>query len=278
MKQRKLILTRILAFIGWIFVLVGLSGLYLGLERPSIPYASTARAIEVTSGGSRTVKWLKAIITLPRKPVLHQSTLLIVSIVSGPQLSYLPLFLTPEPDLTEDVTQSRLAPDHPFNALEVQLSASAFDVDPQEQPLQRYDFDNSNSVHELDFDWTITPKYTGHQTLIITIAEPVSPTQQGEPIERVLDKYVIHLTVSDTQSENTSSIPFFSVGQVTISGLLLILLGSVLNVPWIVELLQKGRDAKEKKQSAPPVSSTGSTNVSTPSVSPTQARKRKKRK
>lgn len=260
LKQRKLMLTRILAFIGWIFIIAGLSSLGLTfvpslrgiVSTPvpsSTPYASTVlqiNAITQCPGCAGAILSLQVIITLPRGPVLYQSVPLIVSIVqTSPFTSF-----TPEPDQTQVPAQQVVVQVLP-TLLGVRLSASAFDVDPQKQPPQRFVGDAT----ELDFDWTMTPKYIGDQTLIIAITAPYPSAQQGEPPEQVLAAYTIHLTVGNIATPTPSgkpaqpekalpnSSPLLSLGQ----ELLVALLGSVLNIPWIVGLLQKRKEAKEKK-------------------------------
>jgi hypothetical protein len=271
LKQRKLAPIRILALIGWIFIIVSLSGLGLGFKRSSTTYPSVVLGIEATMLCQNCLSptWqLKAIITLPRKSVLHQSAPLMVSIVSAYSLYSLkkygdPSLTTPEPDQTQVPTQSVFVQDR-LALLGAQLSASAFDVDPQKQLLQRFD----NGTEELDFNWTITPKYTGQQTLILTIITPVPTSQQEGQVEQVLTSYVMHLTV-DTTTDSVESFfnPFLSLDQVTLGELFVILLGSCLNIPWIMELLQKRKETKEKRRTTQLVISAESTNIPTPDAS-----------
>jgi hypothetical protein len=145
-----------------------------------------------------------------------------------------------------------------------QLSASAFDVSPLEQGKQSLD------QEEVDFTWTVTPKYSGEQVLNVAVTGVWVPRNGGEPIERPLASHLFHLKVIDPPSPPP---PFFSLGQVTVGEILILIVGSLLNVPWIVESIGKRRREKEQKQqtlSADPVSiplsSGSSSNVSPPST------------
>jgi hypothetical protein len=144
-----------------------------------------------------------------------------------------------------------------------QLSASAFDVDPREQLKQSLD------QQEVIFTWNVTPKYGGGQTLNFAVTGIWIPKSGGETIERPLANLSGNMWVIDVGDA------FFTFGKITLADLLLALIASVLNVPWIVDLIKKRKEEKKKKQSATPsgpsntpTSPANVTSTTTPSPSP----------
>jgi hypothetical protein len=52
--------------------------------------------------------------------------------------------------------------------------------------------------------------------------------------------------------------PFFSIGQITLGGIILVILGSAMNIPWIWDTIKKRREEKkEKHQTTAPNKSQG---------------------
>ena len=115
-----------------------------------------------------------------------------------------------------------------------ELSASAFEIDPQQQAQQSLDQES------VSFYWTLTPKYTQDQTLSITVTAVWKPRSGGEPTERPLARHLLHINVSDAP---LSVVP----GELSLSDLIAALISSALNIPWVVELLKKRQEARADK-------------------------------
>ncbi len=125
------------------------------------------------------------------------------------------------------------------------LSASAFDISPQQQARQSLD------QNEVVFDWTLTPKYIDQQTLRVSVTGIWIPKGGGETIERPLSGHLLNISVSPMMPV-TQTTPFFVPGQLTFSDLLVALISSALNVPWIVELLKKRKETKKDQPDTSP--------------------------
>lgn len=134
------------------------------------------------------------------------------------------------------------------------LSASAFDVAPQQQAMQSLD------QNEVIFDWTLTPKYIDEQTLSVSVTGIWIPKGGGKTIKRLLSIHILNINVSPMVPV-TQTTPFFVPGQLTFSDLLVALISSALNVPWIVELFKKKEVKKDQPDTSPsataPVSGKG---------------------
>jgi hypothetical protein len=139
------------------------------------------------------------------------------------------------------------------------VNASAFDISPQQQTMQSLD------QNEVDFFWTLTPKYTDEQTLRVDVTGIWKPKGGGESIERPLSGQTLSINVMPMMLVNIST-SFFVPGQVTLSDLLVALFSSALNVPWIVELVKKRKESKKEQQPA----TTPSTTAPTPPSAPQQ--------
>jgi len=133
-----------------------------------------------------------------------------------------------------------------FDAFAIaELSASAFDIAPQQQEKQ------SLNQEYVEFDWTLTPRYTNEQTLRVTVNGIWVPKNGGEPIERPLAGHLLHINVSSVQPpEKSEATPFIVPGQLSLSDLFVALFSSALNIPWIVELLKKRKESKKKNADA----------------------------
>lgn len=117
-----------------------------------------------------------------------------------------------------------------------QLDASAFNLDPHEQQEQSLD-----QTDYVTFPWTATPMFTGKQALEVIVTGVWTPKEGGVPIERPLAGQSFSLNVTEQPSS------FISLGQIDFGTLLGVLLGSALNIPWIVELVKKIRGKRQKK-------------------------------
>jgi hypothetical protein len=117
-----------------------------------------------------------------------------------------------------------------------QLNASAFDVAPQGQQEQSLDQPSS-----VTFTWTITPNYTGQQALEVTVTGRWVPVGGGASIERPLASQSLSVDVEEAPKL------FFSFSQLDVTNLLVILLSSVLNIPWIIELVKKRQETKKEQ-------------------------------
>ncbi len=135
-----------------------------------------------------------------------------------------------------------------------QLNASAFDVAPQGQQEESLD-----QPLLVIFTWTVAPKYTGPQVLAVTVTGRWTP-KNGEPvIERPLASQFLSIDVIDTPKVEETPKPFFSFSQLDVTQLLIVLLSSGLNVPWIIELAKWTIKFAKKRQPKrrPPVGGTG---------------------
>ena len=134
-------------------------------------------------------------------------------------------------DLLESAFGSQLI------SLVAQLDGTAFDISPSAPPPQ----DPNQRV--VSFHWNILPKEAGPQAFEVNIAG------QWENGGRLETTYFLHSEFSVNVDE--SPVPFITFGQVTLSALLLSLLGSLLNVPWILDYIQKRKETKQKQHAAP---------------------------
>jgi len=233
-----------------IVLVIFLFGLPLGFFtlRPGGTIVPSTNFISDTdvSGLTTTISW-------PGFVVKDQSFDLAVLIGQTPALTASP---TAKPAQTE--VQSQLTPvgtpnvpiaeafGPKFDAFAIaELSASAFDIAPQQQAKQ------SLNQEYVEFDWTLTPRYTNEQTLRVTVTGIWMPKNGGEPIERPLAGHLLHINVSNAQpTEKPEAPPFFVLGQLTLSDLFVALISSALNIPWIVELINKRKETKKKKADA----------------------------
>jgi hypothetical protein len=123
-----------------------------------------------------------------------------------------------------------------LTSLSAQLSSTAFDISSLDPPAQDPD------QHQADFRWNILPKKAGSQSLEVAIAGQWISTD-GTPPKTV---YIIYsgfsLSVDDVPA------PFITTSQIDLSAFVVTLIGSVLNLPWILEYIQKRR--KERKHSS----------------------------
>lgn len=118
-----------------------------------------------------------------------------------------------------------------------QLSASAFNIDPHES--QEQSFDQNNPVI---FPWTATPLFSGKQDLEVVITGVWTPKGGGVAIERPLARQSFSLDVAESSSS------FISLGQLDLGTLLGVFFGSALNVPWVIELVKKMRERRQRRR------------------------------
>jgi hypothetical protein len=113
------------------------------------------------------------------------------------------------------------------------LNASAFDVVPQEQSERSLDQPGA-------FDWALTPKYTGYQSIEVVVTGRWIPRSGGPAIERLLASQFFSVYITATPN------PFFTLGRLDVTQLSIVFFvmpGLLLNVPWVVELLKKRPEA-----------------------------------
>jgi hypothetical protein len=139
-------------------------------------------------------------------------------------------FVTGEDNLLERAFGSQLI------SLIAQLNGTAFDISPSTPPPQ----DPNQRV--VSFHWNILPKEAGLQDFEVNIA---GQWEDGGGLETT---YFLYSEFSVNVDE--SPVPFITIGQVTLSALLLSLLGSLLNVPWILDYIQKRKEQKQKQHAA----------------------------
>ncbi|HET8910860.1 MAG TPA: hypothetical protein VFN23_05315 [Ktedonobacteraceae bacterium] len=121
---------------------------------------------------------------------------------------------------------------------QAQLSGSAFAIDPAVQKQQSLD------QRSVIFTWTLLPKFTGEQILNLDITGVWISTRTGPTLERPLVNRLVFLQVN-VPPEKQASTPFFTLGQLNVTDLIVVFLGSTLNVPWIIELLKKVRKSSK---------------------------------
>ncbi len=151
-------------------------------------------------------------------------------------------------DLLENAFGSHLV------SLAAQLDGTAFGISsntsPPINPNQRI----------VSFHWNILPRETGPQVFEVYIAG------QWENDGGLSTTYFLYSEFSVNVVESPA--PFITFGQVSLSALLLTFLGSLLNVPWIIEYFQKRKEKKQEQHA------TSSSSKSTP-TQPTGKQKRK---
>jgi hypothetical protein len=121
-------------------------------------------------------------------------------------------------------------------SLIAQLSASAFAIDPKVQEQQLLG-QQTNS-----FTWTAIPLYSTKQALNIYVIGIWTPKNGGKTIERPMGNHIWHIDVADVAT------PFFGLGQITLSEFIVVLISSILNVPIMLDFLEKRRAAREKEK------------------------------
>jgi hypothetical protein len=226
----------------WIIAILGISlcviSFFLLQPRPQNGPPSNFVSDTDVSGLTTEITW-------PIHVVRGQSFALTVLITPTPALT---ASATAEPGQTQVLSQLTPVgtPKVPiskafgpkFDAFAIaELSASAFDVAPQQQATQSLD------QRLVKFDWTLTPRHTDKQTLSVTITGVWIPKSGGKQIERPLAGHLLHISVTDT----APTTPFFVLGQLTFSDLFVALISSALNIPWIVELFKKRQETKKEK-------------------------------
>lgn len=117
------------------------------------------------------------------------------------------------------------------------IYATAFSAFPQEQKEQPLDQTTD------DFPFVLTPTASGLQTLTIPIIGTWVAKKGGQIIQHILAAPTFHVNVlsnpSLLQNASSDSLPLFSIGQITLGGLLTILIGSLLDIPLVLEILRK---------------------------------------
>jgi hypothetical protein len=142
--------------------------------------------------------------------------------------------------------------------ISAQLFGTAFDISPSIPPSQ------SAEQNTLDFRWNILPKEAGPQNLVLSLAGLWKP-QHDTALQTIY-----FLAGQLSVSVDATSVPFIVPGQITLSEIIIALIASVLNIPWILEKIEKRR--KKNKKSL----TTTSTNSSKVSTRQPRGRKRKR--
>jgi hypothetical protein len=114
-----------------------------------------------------------------------------------------------------------------LTSLVAQMFGTAFDISPSSPPQ-----DPNQRI--VSFHWNILPKVGGPQDLEVDIA--------GHWDNQSTTAYFLYSGFS--VNVDSSPVPFFSLGQFSLGALLLSLLGSLLNVPWILDYIQKRKEQK----------------------------------
>jgi hypothetical protein len=127
-----------------------------------------------------------------------------------------------------------------FVALVANLYGAAFDISPTIPPSQ------SAEPTIVGFHWNILPKQAGKQAFFLEVGATFRNQEGKELFTAYFLASTLTVNVSDTP------LPIFTFGQVTLGGILAALIGSALNVPWILERVQKSR--KKRKKNSPPAS------------------------
>lgn len=123
-----------------------------------------------------------------------------------------------------------------------QLSGSAFDIapkEPQKQPL--------NQPGQVKFTWAVLPKLAGKQILVLSVTGLWVPKSGGTSKERPLGELAWYVPVEESALAPT---PFFSPGEIHWSEIIMVVLGSALNVQWISGLVQEAQKKRKEKQEA----------------------------
>ena len=227
----------------------------------SILLLTENRAYEITeTADSFSVKVTKldgltAITTLPTRIVQNQSFAINLTISATPTVSQ----DSAPPDQTQTSVTTNLMrapsilPAQAFGSgydffVEPQLNATTLDIAPREQERQLLD------QGEADFTWIVTPNESGLQTLALPIMGIWVPKKGGNPFEFQIAAPVLHFNVESAAlfppSYLSSASPFFSWGQITVGELAMIVLGSLLNIPWLLETLRKKQNMSYAPHSA----------------------------
>lgn len=136
--------------------------------------------------------------------------------------------------------QRAFGPNYDVSAV-AQLAASAFDIDPKEQPEQSLDQQDN-----VSFVWTITPKFSGSQVIYISVTGIWA--NGSTIIKRPLGNLTLDIDVADPPPPPS---PFINMGQINASDIIMVFLGSALNIQWIWGLVQERRKAKKQKKQSP---------------------------
>jgi hypothetical protein len=151
-------------------------------------------------------------------------------------------------DLLENAFGSHLV------SLAAQLDGTAFGISsntsPPLNPNQRI----------VSFHWNIIPRETGPQVFELYIAG------QWENDGGLRTTYFLYSEFSVNVDESPA--PFITFGQLSLSALLLTFLGSLLNVPWIIDYFQKRKEKKQEQHA----------NSSSSKSTPTQPTGKQKRR
>ncbi len=139
---------------------------------------------------------------------------------------------TPDPGTDDLLLENAYGPE--IKRLVARLDGAAFDISPTTPPPQ--------DPHQrmVNFHWNILPKESGEQNLEVDIAGQWGT--QGDKQIKTVDLMYSGFAV------NVGKMPgsFLVLGQLDLGALLLTLIGSVLNIPWMVEYIQKRRKEKKK--------------------------------
>jgi hypothetical protein len=139
-----------------------------------------------------------------------------------------------------------------------QLIGTTFDISQTIPPSQ------SAEQTTLDFRWNILPKEAGPQNLVLSLAGLWKP-QHDAALQTIY-----FLAGQLSVSVDATPVPFIVPGQITLSEIIIALIASVLNIPWIIEKIEKRRKNYKKSLPTPPTNS--------PKTSSRQPRGRKRKR
>jgi hypothetical protein len=140
----------------------------------------------------------------------------------------------PDPTTDDLLLENAYGPE--MKGMIARLDGTAFDISPANTPPQ----DPHQSM--VNFHWNILPKESGEQNLEVDIAGQWGT--QGDKQIKTVDLMYSGFAVNVGEMSGS----FLALGQLDLSTLLLTLIGSVLNIPWMIEYIQKRREEKEEKK------------------------------
>jgi hypothetical protein len=185
-----------------------------------------------------------------------QSVEINVSLITTPNLS-IQLTATPKENNSINVSISKLilvgtpnvtisdvfGPGYQVSAI-AQLYGTAFDIQPGNEITRPLD----QSI--VSFSWNVLPKVVGRQIIVVSIMGQWTPKDGGKSKERLIGQPELSIVVDEVNATRSES--FIAFGQITLGEVLLGLIGSVLNLPWILDITQKRRKERERIQRLTP--------------------------
>jgi len=124
-------------------------------------------------------------------------------------------------------------------SIEAKLNGTAFDISPSIPPSE------SAEQNIVSFSWNILPKEVGPQTFIFSIGARFQSQKGGD-----VQTFYYFLIGQFSVSVSDTPVPFFTLGQVSLGGIIFAivgLIGSAISVPEILKWLQKRRKRKNAR-------------------------------